>query len=163
MRKKSVWLFILFAVLILGVLVLKARPKDDLAPLRPYIQSEYVQYVGSGRSHRLRIRQINLQNITFSQAQALIDEIYSKKSNWHKVNGNWMQNGNPQCMAYIFGRMDADSWQGVPVTNKPSEDKPIPRWNTPHAGPPYVYFAENAEVASWQERMKALLTGHVID
>jgi len=164
MGKKRIGLLIGVGVLALAFFaILAMRPKNDLAPFRPYVQKEYVQYSAYGKRYKLRIRQINLQNITFPQAAVLLDQIYSKKCNWHKVHGTWTQDGHPTCCAYIFGRMDADNWQGVPVTNKPPADKPIPSWNQAHYGPPYVYFEEIGFAGSWQERILAKLTGKQID
>jgi len=155
------WSVLLLSVFVFAVLVFVAvKPHDDLAELHPYIQGQYAR-VTVGSKTTWVDRQINLQNLNFPQAKALLDKMYSHKRDWYWDNsmGAYRYRKNLSTAVYVFGRMDADRWQGQKVTKKPDPNKLIPRWDKPHIGPPYVYLEEiQMPYPTWKERL-AMMVG----
>lgn len=166
-KSRKALLFASALIVVLGALTFAAlHPKDDLAPFRPYVQSEFDSYIPALNGRELRTRQINLQNLSFMQAKDLLDKIYNKRGTWYWDNGAGVYRNriNPNCVAYIFGRMDTPIWQGQVVLKRPDPKKLIPEWTKPHMGPPYVYFEESdVNVPDMKGRVLARLLGRSVD
>ena len=145
-------------LVLLFILIFKPH-EDDLQPLRPYIQSEYVEYYDDKLmpGKLFRLRELTLYGMprrtAYQNATDILSKIYARKPGWYPfATGTWMRRHGG--FANIFGRLDVTEWYGHQVTPFP-EDQLVPDTY------PFYFSESGIAVTDWREEVWARATGKI--